>query len=224
MLVIFDCDGVLIDSEVIYCAVDAEALTRLGHPTSPSDIARRFTGVTHREAWNVISAEIGFDEPADWLQTIMAECKRRLATDLMAIAGAAEAITALRTVGAEICVASSTRLDALRANLGQAKMLDLVEPNVFSASEVKRSKPAPDVFLHAAAQMGFDPARCLVIEDSIAGVTAARRANMTVFGFTGASHAYDGLGQSLIDAGAAQICTAMADVTAAAKIHLLTLN
>nr|WP_295889423.1 HAD family phosphatase [uncultured Devosia sp.] len=223
MLVIFDCDGVLIDSEVIYCAVDAEALTRLGHPTTPGDIARRFTGVTHREAWNTISAEIGFDEPADWLQTIAEECKRRFATDLMAIAGAGEAIGALRAFGAEICVASSTRLEALRTNLDHAGMLDLVDPYVFSASQVRRSKPAPDVFLHAAAQMGCDPARCLVVEDSVAGVTAARRANMTVLGFIGAGHAYDGLGQALLEAGAAQICASMAEVTAAAKVHLLTL-
>lgn len=134
MLVIFDCDGVLIDSELIYCAVDAEALTRLGHPTSPSDIARRFTGMTHRNAWDIISAEIGFDEPADWLLSIQAECKRRFATELMPIAGAVEAITALRQAGAAICVASSTRLEPLHTHLGQAGLLDLVAPSVFSAS------------------------------------------------------------------------------------------
>ena len=223
MLVIFDCDGVLIDSELIYCAVDAEALTRLGHPTTPAEIARRFSGMPHRAAWDILSAEIGFNEPADWLPSIQAECKRRFATDLMAISGAAQAIMALRQDGASICVASSTRLEPLRTHLKQAGMLDLVEPSVFSASQVKRTKPAPDVFLYAAAQMGFDPSKCLVIEDSVAGVTAARRAHMPVFGFIGAGHAYDGLGDALRAAGAMQVHTSMDAITAAAKVHHLTL-
>ncbi|MEO5808102.1 HAD family phosphatase [Devosia sp.] len=212
MLVIFDCDGVLIDSEVIYCAVDAEALTGLGHPTSAADIARRFTGVTHREAWETISAEIGFEQPDDWLQGIAAECKRRLAEDLQPIAAAGDTVRTLKGRGVDLCVASSTRLDALRTNLGHAGLLELVDPHVFSASQVKRSKPAPDVFLHAAAQMGFDPGECLVVEDSVAGVTAARRAGMRVLGFIGGGHAYDGLTERLGEAGAFAVVSSLSDV------------
>ena len=83
-LVIFDCDGVLIDSELIFCAVDAEALTGLGHPTGPGDIARRFAGVPHRDAWATIANEIGFTQPEHWIEDILAECERRMEHELLA--------------------------------------------------------------------------------------------------------------------------------------------
>src|SRR6185295_6155870 len=109
------------------------------------------------------------------------------------IAGAAESLRGVPALGHDVCVASSTRLEGLRRNLGTAGLLSLVDPHVFSASQVKRGKPAPDVFLFAASQMGVDPADCLVIEDSVAGVTAARRAGMEVLGFNGGSHVDDTL-------------------------------
>ncbi len=87
-----------------------------------------------------------------------------------------------------------------------------VTPNVFSVSQVKRSKPAPDVFLFAASQMGFDPNDCIVVEDSVAGVTAARRAGMRSIGFVGGGHAYDALQARLSEAGAASICSSMAEI------------
>lgn len=214
MLVIFDCDGVLIDSEVIFCAVDSEALARLGHTVAPSEIARRFCGTPHHVAWGTLSAELGFALDPGIVEEIKAESARRFTTELRAIAGAAEAIAAAPALGHPPCVASSTGLPNLRRNLETAGLLPLVDPHVFSASQVKRGKPAPDVFLYAASQMGADPADCLVIEDSVHGVTAARRAGMKVVGFTGGGHADPELGQRLKAAGAGRTFATMAEIAA----------
>ena len=214
MLVIFDCDGVLVDSEAIFASVDAEALSRLGHPMSPAAILRRFSGMPHRDMWEILAAELGLELPADHLQTIRDECQRRFETDLVAVPGARDAVRAVQATGLATSVASSTQIDSLRRNLARTGLLDLVDPHVFSVSQVKRGKPAPDVFLHAASQTGFDPAECLVVEDSVAGVTAAGRAGMSVLGFVGGSHVDDDLGARLSDAGARAICAAMPEVVA----------
>jgi HAD superfamily hydrolase (TIGR01509 family) len=213
MLAIFDCDGVLLDSEVIFCAVDAEALTGLGHKTTALEIAERFAGIPHRQAWRDLAEQYDLQLPDLWVDDILKECDRRFATQLQPINGAAEAIAEVTTQGHAVCVASSTALDALRANLARTGMLERLDPHVFSVSQVKRSKPAPDVLLFAASQMGFDPGDCIVIEDSVAGVTAARRAGMTAIGFMGGGHAYAGLAARLLEAGAAQVCATMADLS-----------
>jgi HAD superfamily hydrolase (TIGR01509 family) len=212
MLVIFDCDGVLIDSEAIFCTVDADALTGLGYPTTPAAISERFAGIPHRIAWKQLAEELKLSLPDDWVDKILRECDRRFNTELKAIVGAADAITAIRNQGHGTCVASSTELAALNANLERVGMLGHFTPNVFSVSQVKRSKPAPDVFLFAASQMGFDPGETVVIEDSVAGVTAAKRAGMKAVGFTGGGHAYELLHTRLLGAGADQVCSSMVEV------------
>jgi HAD superfamily hydrolase (TIGR01509 family) len=214
MLVIFDCDGVLVDSEVIFCAVDAAMLAELGHPTPAADIARRFTGVPHRDVWRVLADDHGFELRDALLDRIQAECRRRFAAELQAVPGAVDTVRAVRGLGHAACVASSTGLEGLRRNLATAGLLDLFGADVFSASQVKRGKPAPDVFLYAASQMGADPADCLVVEDSVAGTTAARRAGMRVAGFTGGGHADPGLGERLAEAGAERIFPTMAELAA----------
>jgi HAD superfamily hydrolase (TIGR01509 family) len=219
MLVIFDCDGVLIDSEVIFCSVDAEALTRLGHKTSAAEISERFAGIPHRIAWQQLAAELELQLPDDWVDTILLECERRFETQLEAIPGVVEALQAVRAKGHEICVASSTELVRLTTNLERAGVLGHVQPNVFSVSQVKRSKPAPDVFLFAASQMGFDPSKTIVIEDSVAGVTAARRAGIKAIGFTGGGHAYERLGPRLLEAGAEAICGSMSELAGMIARH-----
>jgi HAD superfamily hydrolase (TIGR01509 family) len=217
-LVIFDCDGVLIDSELIFCAVDAEALTRLGHPTQPRDIARRFAGIPHRVVWDTLAAEIGFSQPVTWLDDILAECERRMERELRPVPGVAELLPNLAASGIRFCVASSTGLPALRRNLERCGLLAVLDPYVFSVSQVRRPKPAPDVFLHAAAQVGADPAECLVIEDSVAGVVAARRAGMNALGFLGGGHAYDGLGARLREAGAIEVIDDTAQLAARLRV------
>ncbi|MDT3723208.1 HAD family phosphatase [Pseudomonas oryzihabitans] len=213
MLVVFDCDGVLIDSETIFCTVDAEALTRLGHPTTASEISERFAGVPHQTAWSQLSAQHNLKLPADWVENLLLECDRRFQHELAPIPGAANAIKAIVDRGDQACVASSTELPSLRGNLDRAGLLTFVEPNVFSVSQVKRAKPAPDIFLYAASQMGFDPSETVVIEDSVIGVLAAKRAGMRVFGFTGGGHAYSSLGSRLSEAGAMHVCRSMDEVT-----------
>ncbi|MGR9363652.1 HAD family hydrolase (plasmid) [Rhizobium leguminosarum] len=212
MLVIFDCDGVLIDSEAIFCAVDAEALTNLGYPTSTSTISERFAGIPHRIAWQRLAEEHGLNLPDSWVDEILRECDRRFASDLKAIAGAPETIAEIKNSGHKVCVASSTELAALVNNLERTGVFAHVTSNVFSVSQVKRSKPAPDVFLFAASQMGFDPSDCLVVEDSVAGVMAATRAGMRSIGFIGGGHAYPSLPARLSGAGAASICSSMAEI------------
>lgn len=138
MLVIFDCDGVLIDSEAIFCSVDAEALTALGYPTTASAISERFAGIPHQTAWRQLAEELRLNLPDDWVDNILRECDRRFATELRAIIGAADAVTTIRKHEHEVCVASSTELTALRDNLKRVEMLGHFSPNVFSVSQVKR--------------------------------------------------------------------------------------
>jgi HAD superfamily hydrolase (TIGR01509 family) len=219
MLVIFDCDGTLIDSEVIASAIDADALTRLGRPTTPAEFVTRFTGVPHREIWRQLEEELGRPLPEGFLDALKEVSIRRFAEELKVIEGVHDAVAAVDRLGVKRCIASSTGLESLRRNLATTDLLTTFDPHVFSASQCARGKPAPDVFLFAASQMGADPADCLVIEDSVAGVTAARRANMPVLGFTGGGHADDGLAGRLTQAGAAVVLSGMADLPRIIAAH-----
>jgi HAD superfamily hydrolase (TIGR01509 family) len=212
MLVIFDCDGVLIDSEAIFCSVDADALSRLGYPTTASQISERFAGVPHRIAWGELAAEFDLQLPEDWIDNLLLECEHRLQYQLAPMPGAANAMKKILERGDQVCVASSTELASLRNNLERTGLLTWFDPHVFSVSQVRRPKPAPDVFLFAASQMGFDPADTIVVEDSVTGVHAAKRAGMRVLGFTGGGHAYDALASRLTEAGAECVCGSMEQV------------
>ncbi|MHC2466442.1 HAD family hydrolase [Bradyrhizobium embrapense] len=184
-LVIFDCDGVLVDSEVISCRAHADTLTRHGFPITPDGVLKRFLGVSDREARRIVESEIGRALP----ETFEAEVKHATlslyADDLNAIAHVSDAISALTLPK---CVASSGTPEKIHHGLTCAGLYDQLAPHIFSATQVKRGKPAPDLFLFAADRMGASPARCVVIEDSVAGVTGARAAGMTVLGFHGGSH------------------------------------
>jgi HAD superfamily hydrolase (TIGR01509 family) len=209
LLIIFDCDGVLIDSEIIACSAGAEMMTRLGRPITMHEFASRFTGIPSADTWTLIEAELGRAIPEAVREAELQHTKARFAAELQPIAGAQHMVRRLKS---RKCVASSTGLLALRHNLGVVGLLDLFDPSIFSASQVARGKPAPDVFLYAASQMGFDPDSCLVLEDSEAGVTAARRAGMRVAGFTGGSHADPTLPRRLRTAGAETILSRHEDV------------
>ncbi len=214
MLVIFDCDGVLIDSEVVAARLEAEAVTELGLPMTTEEICRRFAGVTTREVWATLEKELGKPLPPGFFEAFLVRVREVFADDLEAIPGARRALETIRARSIPYCVASSTQMHSLVTNLGTAGLADLFDGNVFSASLVKRPKPAPDVFLLAASQMGADPADIVVIEDSIAGVTAARRAGMTVVGFVGGSHVTPGHDERLTAAGARAIFSRMDDLAA----------
>jgi HAD superfamily hydrolase (TIGR01509 family) len=198
-LVIFDCDGVLVDSEVISCAAHAETLTRHGYPITSDEVLERFLGVSDREARETIETELGRPLADDFESQMNEAALRRYAEDLRAIPYIDEAIAA---IDLPKCVASSGTPAKIRHGLGCAGLYDQLAPHIFSASQVKRGKPAPDLFLFAAGQMQAAPARCVVIEDSLAGIAAAVAAGMPVLGFHGGSHCRPGHGDRLRAAGA----------------------
>jgi HAD superfamily hydrolase (TIGR01509 family) len=199
-LIIFDCDGVLVDSEVISCRAHAATLTRHGYPITADQVLDRFLGVSEREARLMIEHETSRKLPEDFELQVNQATLQSYADDLRAISHVGEAIAA---IGLPKCVASSGTPEKIRHGLACAGLYDLLAPNIFSATQVKRGKPAPDLFLFAAAQMATSPERCVVIEDSVAGVTGARAAGMMVFGFHGGSHCRPGYADRLRDAGVA---------------------
>jgi HAD superfamily hydrolase (TIGR01509 family) len=201
-LVIFDCDGVLVDSEVISCRAHAETLRRHGYPITEEQVLHRFLGVSDREARMIIEREIGRTLPGDFEAQVKEATLKFYAGDLKAIAGVAAAIAA---IDLPKCVASSGTPEKIRHGLECAGLYEQLAPHIFSATQVKRGKPAPDLFLFAAEQMRTAPERCVVIEDSIPGVTGAVAAGMTVLGFHGGSHCQAGHADKLRDAGAAVV-------------------
>jgi HAD superfamily hydrolase (TIGR01509 family) len=201
-LVIFDCDGVLVDSEVISCRAHAETLSQHGYPITADEVLVRFLGVSDREARQSIENEMGRRLPEDFEAQIKQAALQRYASELAAIPHISEAIAA---ISLPKCVASSGTPEKIRHGLTCAGLYDEFAPHIFSATQVNRGKPAPDLFLFAAERMGVAPAQCIVVEDSIPGITGARAAGMTVLGFHGGSHCRPGHGDMLRDAGAHSI-------------------
>jgi HAD superfamily hydrolase (TIGR01509 family) len=199
-LVIFDCDGVLVDSEVISCRAHAETLTRHGYPITPEQVFDRFLGQSMRKATLEIETELGRRLPDDFPAQVYAEIFRLFAASLQATPHIDEALAAIMV---PVCVASSGPPEKISTSLNHVGLYDRFAPHIFSAVQVKNGKPAPDLFLFAAEQMQVSPARCLVIEDSVAGVTAACAAGMTVLGFHGGSHCRPNTADTLRAAGAA---------------------
>jgi HAD superfamily hydrolase (TIGR01509 family) len=181
-LVIFDCDGVLVDSEPISVRHDVELFAELGLPMSEAEVIERFVG---RSAGVIVAAiEDGLGHPLP--EGAFEQAERRLwqawAAELTPVDGIAEA---LDQITAPVCVASSSGHESLQYKLELTGLYERFEGRIFSAAEVSNGKPAPDLFLHAAARMGFEPAGCVVVEDSRYGVEAARAAGMGVFGYAG---------------------------------------
>jgi HAD superfamily hydrolase (TIGR01509 family) len=200
-LVIFDCDGVLVDSEVISCHAHAVALTRHGYPITAEQVFQRFLGRSTRQANLEIEAELGRRLPDAYHTDLREELYGSFTADLEAIPYIA---AALGQIAQPVCVASSGSHERMRVSLGRAGLYERFAPNIFSASQVRNGKPAPDLFLFAAEQMKLPPARSLVIEDSVPGVIGARGAGMTVFGFHGGSHCKADHAEMLRAAGAVE--------------------
>ena len=213
MLVIFDCDGVLVDSEALACQVDADLLTELGIPYTRDEIIRQFVGVSLKDMITRIERDRGCTLPADFGETLNRTLYARFESELQPIPGVREAILALPH---RRCVASSSLPERIAFSLRLTGLDDLFE-HIFSASEVARGKPAPDLFLHAAARMEMPPAQCLVIEDSTAGVQAARAAGMNVIGFAGGGHCGSDHADKLKAAGASVIVERMSELAHAAS-------
>lgn len=211
MLLIFDCDGVLVDSEPLSCRIDAEILTECGVPYTAEEVARDFTGVSIKDQIVRIEAERGIRLPADFTERLNRTLFERFETDLRPIEGVRDAILSLPFPR---CVASSSIPERIALSLRVTGLSDLFD-HIFSSTQVARGKPAPDLFLHAAKQMNARPEDCVVIEDSVAGVQAATAAGMRVIGFAGGGHCGQGHAGKLRRAGAPAVIDRMADLQSA---------
>lgn len=212
-MLIFDCDGVLVDSEPLACAVDAEVLTELGFPYTAGEIAARFVGMSLGSMMAAIEAEHGRLLPECFSSRLEATLFARFAVDLRPMAGVADLLTGLT---GPRCVASSSTPARIALSLDVTGLAAFFEPRtVFSAVQVARGKPEPDLFLFAAARMGVRPDACTVVEDSVPGVRAALAAGMRVIGFTGGGHCGPSHSERLRAAGAARVIASMQDMAGA---------
>ena len=204
-LVIFDCDGVLVDSEPISNRILAERLTAIGLPTTTDDAIRDYMGRSWKTDQEIIEARLGRPLPEGWVHAYHAEVIAAFATELRPVDGIAAALDAIETPW---CVASSSAHPRIRAALSACGLLERFEGRIFSATDVEHGKPAPDLFLHAARACGAAPERCAVVEDAPPGAAAGRRAGMDVFGYAGLT------APELLAAEGACVFTSMAELPA----------
>jgi HAD superfamily hydrolase (TIGR01509 family) len=198
-VVIFDCNGVLVDSEALSTSVVSQEFMRAGFALTPDIVARYFTGRRPADMFAEVEMAAGRKLPANFAATVTDATLRRFREELRATKYAVHAPSWLR---GPKCVASSSSQERIRLSLETTDLIRFFEPNLFSASEVHHGKPAPDLFLHAARTMRVEPRNCIVVEDSPVGVAAGVAAGMTVIGFIGGSHAGGQLGTHLKTSGA----------------------
>ncbi|WP_346892541.1 HAD family hydrolase [uncultured Roseibium sp.] len=204
--ILFDCDGVLVDSEIIYIDVEREHLSRLGLTYSVQDYQQRFLGLTSTDFYKAVEddyAALGKGAlPAGFADGLDRATRERMDRDLVAVDGIRPLLEVYQGAKA---VASSTRLNRLNEKLRQTGLHPYFDPHIYSGEQVQNGKPAPDLFLFAADKLQATAEECLVVEDSVNGVRAGCAAGMTVWGFTGGSHGDDALKERLFEAGASEI-------------------
>jgi HAD superfamily hydrolase (TIGR01509 family) len=214
-LVIFDCDGVLVDSEPISLRCTAAALNRFGYPVDEDDVFDRFLGGSTASMVAAVEASLGRGLAPEALDDLRREILDAFGRELRAVPGVTKAVERLDR---PFCVASSSIPERIRYSLRITGLLPLFEPDIFSATMVVHGKPAPDLFLLAAKRMKAEPARCIVVEDSIHGAKAGKAAGMIVLGFTGGSHIRGNAarershGERLTQAGATVVFDKLADL------------
>ena len=211
-LVIFDCDGVLVDSEPIINRAHAEVLTACGYPITEKALVERFCGMSDREMLEIIEREWGRALPASYAERVGSMIEAGFRQSLAPIEGVPEIPDSLTL---PVCVASRSSLEQIRQKLAITGLLGRFGEHLFSAAMVARGKPAPDLFLYAAQDLMTAPDRCLVIEDSPAGIDAALAAGMTAIGFSGGSHCGPEHGVRLQRHGAALVMDDMHELAAA---------
>src|SRR5687767_11175579 len=181
-LIIFDCDGVLVDSERIAIKIESEGLTALGWPLTHEDVIERFVGRSAAYGHSEVVAKLGSTVADSWSVEFWRRYRAALETDVVAVDGVVDALDQIDTL---TCVASSSDHEHLRLVLGRTGLYARFEGRIFSATEVPNGKPAPDLFLHAAAKLGVAPSACAVIEDSAPGILAAQAAGMDAYAYLG---------------------------------------
>ena len=210
-LVIFDCDGVLVDSEIVAARVEAELISAAGYAITAEEIAETYAGLTFKDILMSIEERSGTPFQISLIDRAEELVDQRLRRDVRAIEGVHEAVA---SVARPRCICSNSRTERIEFMLERTRLLPLFSGRIFSALETPtgKTKPAPDVFLHAAETLGADPAWTFVIEDSVHGITGARRAGMRVIGFTGAAHSHPGHADALTEAGAETVIRRWAEL------------
>jgi beta-phosphoglucomutase-like phosphatase (HAD superfamily) len=207
--VLFDCDGVLVDSEPITNGVLREMLEELGWSLTPAECMRLFIGKAVKDERAVIEARTGRPLTDDWLALFRARRNERLDREVGPIAGAPEAVALIHdALAGRIACASGADRPKVELQLSRCGLMPFFQGRVFSGHELPRSKPAPDVYLAAAAALGVDPRRCAVVEDTVTGVTAGVAAGATVFGYSPSEAGHDAPA-ALRAAGASHVFTDM---------------
>ena len=203
-LVIFDCDGVVVDSERLVFEVFGSFIRSLGVRLTDEETREQFLGRTLAECMAIVERLRGKPAPSGALERYTAERDRVLREQVQAVEGIREVLETLTT---PYCIASSGGYDKMRITLGATELMPFFEGRLFSATEVPRGKPAPDIFLFAAERMGTSPTRTAVVEDSVNGVLAGRAAGMTVLGYVDLTPA-----AKLVEAGATRTFTQMREL------------
>jgi HAD superfamily hydrolase (TIGR01509 family) len=197
-LIVFDCDGVLVDTEVLQVVIEARVMTEIGWPMEPGEVVRRWMGRAASVQHDDIVSRLGQEAALRHEELARQQVRESFDRDLVEVEGISDLLDVLDAAGVPTCVASSGSHDRMRLTLGITGLADRFEGRIFSALEVEHGKPAPDLFLHAATRMGASPERCVVLEDSAYGVQAGVAAGMRVLGYGSGLAAHD----SLRDAGA----------------------
>ena len=212
-LIIFDCDGTLMDSEQLAAEVEVEALAEYGITMSAKEFSRRFAGSSALMVKREIEIEMGRSLPDEFGNKVKSKMKERLWREVKTMTGAHEVLDMLNQPR---CICSNADMEKLKIELTKGELWDRFRPYVFSAYEIpgQARKPKPDLFLHAAKEFEVEPGTCVVVEDSISGVLAGKAAGMRVIGFTGGSHTYQGHADTLTDAGAETVVRRLVELPA----------
>jgi HAD superfamily hydrolase (TIGR01509 family) len=209
-LVIFDLDGVLIDSEIINAEVTADCLQKIGWDVKSDEVIERFVGLSSNDIIISLKAMDSLVVPDDFLAIMRKRVLERLELELKEVEGTARALSSIPNPR---CVASSSSIHRITRCLLTVKLLDQFGANLFSSELVQHGKPAPDLFLYASQSLQFPPTECIVVEDSVRGILAAKAAQMKVVAFLGATHARSSRYQkTILDAAPDLVCLSMREL------------
>lgn len=212
-LVIFDCDGTVMDTEMMMAEVEVEAVAEFGLKMTAQEFNARFAGTSGENVKKALEEELGRSLPDDYEKKVRDKMNERLWREAKIVPGIVEVLDGFDQPR---CICSNAGMEKLKIELSKGELWDRFRPFVYSARDLDgvEHKPAPDVFLHAAKEFEVSPKACIVIEDSVTGVTGAKAAGMRVIGFTGGSHTYPGHSDDLTNAGAETVINRLKDIPA----------